>query len=167
MTSLEPLALSLGGGGAADRVLAISTEPMASSPWSSDPSEHLLQMPTDAAAVCIVNVTRRLLLAVITGAHVDSVISMCALPNGGLVTGGGKMDGSCQIWDPDQWHLQSPTDGDDDAPAPLTPALLKKPANRLHEPGYSFALIALPDKKAASELFALAAARYNAIHVCL
>jgi WD40 repeat protein len=167
MASLAPLSLAANGGGAADRIMAVSTDPMASEAWSADPGEVVLQMPTDTRAVSIVNITRRTLLAVISGAHVDSVISMCSLPNGGVVTGGGKMDGSCQVWLPEQWRAPTKEEGVDDSTVPATPLLLNKPAKRLHEPGYSFALVALPDAKAGSDLFALAAARYNQIHVCL
>ena len=45
--------------------------------------------------------------------------------------------------------------------------VLHTAARQLDEPGYVFALAVAPDSKPGSELFALVAARYNVVKICL
>ena len=114
-----------------------------------------------AQAVFVVDATRRCVLAMIR-THVDTVICMCPLPAGGLATGGGKKDGKVQLWAPSQWAQQG---GGQVITTPIP--TLGEPAFRLHKPGYCFAMVVLPDAKPGSDLFALAAARYAHVDICL
>merc|ERR1711920_277547 len=113
------------------------------------PESTALRVST-AQAVFLVNVLRGTVLAVLD-AHKDVVRCMCVLPTG-LATGGGKQDATVRIWETSQWQ---------NATTEASAAILSE-ASALKELGYVFALTVLLDAKPGSQLFALAAARYNA-----
>jgi len=107
-------------------------------------------------SVVLVDVSTRTVLAVLA-AHTDIITCMCAIPGGGLVTGGGKRDATVKIWHPSQWN------GEKEGAA----MVLHEAAQSPLEPGYVFALTTLPDTKPGSTLFALAGAWYNRVKICL
>ena len=88
----------------------------------------------------------------LTGHTTDSVICMCELPNGDLLTGGGKLDATLQLWKRSQLVDAQPHS---DASKTLT------------EVGYVFALAVLPDAKDDSNYLAVAAARYNTVKIII
>jgi hypothetical protein len=91
--------------------------------------------------------------------HQDAVQCLCELPNGDLLTGGGKMDATIKLWG--QTQLYESTSGG--------AALLTDPTKSLPsaEIGYVFGLQVLSDTKADSKHFAVAAARYNVVKIVL
>jgi len=143
--SLKPLTSS--------RVIACSAE---EGPLYGD-SEGMtpLNVP-QAIGVFLIDIVIGTVLAVLAG-HIDSVICMCPLPNGGLVTGGGKKDATVQLWMPSLWQV----------PSDNGPPLLRDASSKLKDPGYCLALTVLPDADTGSLIYAVAAARYNAIKVVL
>ena len=87
--------------------------------------------------------------------HQDSVICMCGLPNGDLLTGGGKMDATTQLWSRKQVQGRTLNSLHDTAHQFLTNV------------GYVFALAVLPDAKEDSNFMAVAAARYNIVKIVI
>lgn len=120
-------------------------------------TEHLATLNLPVMGVCLIDVSLGSLLAVIAG-HSDSVICMCSLPNGGLVSGGGKKDATVQFWMP-TWK--------DATVVRSSPLVLRDSSFKLKDPGYCLALTVLPDADAQSRVYALAAAKYNAIKIVL
>ncbi len=102
-------------------------------------------------------------LLIILDAHSDKVESICSLPNGGLLTAGGKMDATIRVWEPEllsrSLEERSSTD------TVMIPTLTE--ANKLNEPGYVFDLKVLPDADPCSSLYAIAAARYNIVKIVI
>jgi WD40 repeat protein len=80
----------------------------------------------------------------------DAVICLCELPNGDLLTGGGKLDTTLQLWTKSQ--LSTREQQDDDGQEQVH----SKACKVLSDVGYVFCLAVLPDAKDA-----VAAARYN------
>jgi WD40 repeat protein len=74
-------------------------------------------------------------LAVLNG-HKDVVQCICELPNGDLLTGGGKLDATLQLWKQEQ-DITVQTES----------------AKTLSDVGYVFSLATLPDAKAGSNRF--------------
>eukprot|EP00978_Attheya_sp_CCMP212_P006449 scaffold14749_cov39-Attheya_sp.AAC.3 len=62
-------------------------------------------------AVFVMDIERRAINVVIN-AHIDKVICMTALPNGGLVTGGGKMDATVKVWESSDLQKNKGSEGD-------------------------------------------------------
>jgi WD40 repeat protein len=106
-------------------------------------------------AIYILNTDSNFVQQTLTG-HQDAVICMCALPDGGLATGGGKMDATVRVWDGSQLS------GSEER-------VLSESAATLDEVGYVFSLAVLPDSKppGSQQHYALAAARYNVVKICL
>ena len=131
-----------------------------------------LRIPHSAHGACVViiDVARHVLLASLD-AHSDIVRSLCALPDGSLVTAGGRHDGTVRVWDRSTWHRE--TDGaalataEEDAHGACAVVAVRDSAQTLKEFGYVFGLAILPDAKQGSELYALAGARYNTVRICL
>lgn len=156
------------------QLLAVSTEAsLAATGCRTMPGASVLRVPS-ACAVYVVDVARQVVLVALS-AHKDAVRCMCAIPDGGLATGGGKIDATVQIWDPSRWQIVMAADAADGvgeeeigggAASTMLPLVLSE-ASKLKEPGYVFALAVLPDTKPGSRLFALAAARYNVVKICL
>ena len=84
---------------------------------------------------------------------------MCELPNGDLLTGGGKFDATLQLWSRSQ--LEPPTDSEGTAHE------VTKSQKTMSDVGYVFALTVLPDAKNDSTYYAVAAARYNTVKVVI
>lgn len=95
-------------------------------------------------------------------AHSDTVRSMCPLPDGSIMSAGGKMDATVRVWDD---PLASTTNknsvsNDDEEAKIVTEARVMK------EPGYVFDLKVLPDSRG-SNAYAIAAARYNVVKIVI
>ena len=82
------------------------------------------------------------------------------------------------MWDPAQWRTDRQTDTtaaategggerEGGGAVPMPVPVLTEAAQTLKEPGYVFGLVVLPDAKSGSQLYALAGARYNTVHICL
>ena len=120
-----------------------------------------------ARAVVVVDVTRAAVAAVLDG-HRDAVRCMCALPDGGLATGGGKLDATVRVWGPSQVRGGGGEGEEGGQEVDQGPALrVVSEGTTLEKVGYCFALKALPDATPGSRRFALAAARYNVVKICL
>lgn len=112
-------------------------------------------------AVYVLDMARCCILSTID-AHSDVVRCMCALPGGSLATGGGKHDATTRVW------TETQLDGNSVAIADgATDGQVLTEGRILEDVGYVFALVVLPDEKPGSRHWALAAARYNVIKVCL
>lgn len=98
---------------------------------------------------------------ILTGHTKDAVHCMQALPNGDLLTGGGKLDATLQLWSSAQL---STNDGADERNEPLQSSQASQQISSL---GYVFAMATLPDQKKGSSRFAIAAARYNTVKIIL
>lgn len=99
-------------------------------------------------------------LGALTGHTKDAVYCMQALPNGDLLTGGGKMDATLQLWSSSQLFLKENVEE--------SKILQSSQASRqISSLGYVFAMATLRDKKSGSSRFAIAAARYNTVKVLL
>lgn len=144
-------------------LLAVSTRQIpanASHEFSSDSSA--INVPF-AQAVHIID-TERCTCNVVLNAHTDAALAMCILPDGGLATCGGKMDAKTKVWDKAQLHTDlddTTSEGSDQT------RILIESTTTLDEVGYVFALSVLPDTKPGSKHYALAAARYNVIKICI
>lgn len=155
------------------QLVALSTEAMWQSGDTLHPRATKLRVPC-ARAVFVVDIGGQTVLTVLSG-HQDTVICMCTLPDGGLATGGGKLDATVQIWEPLKVHgiFRDGHDNDDEGVGESGPGIAARlpvvlsNSRKLKEPGYVFALTVVPDSKHGSELFALAAARYNVVKICL
>ena len=94
------------------------------------------------------------LQSTLTGHAKDAVICMCQLPNGDLLTGGGKLDATLQLWSGTQV-------------AGGATALEPTARKILSDVGYVFSLTVLPDAKDGSSYYAVAAARYNSVKIVI
>ena len=98
----------------------------------------------------------------LTGHSSDAVICMCQLPDASLLTGGGKMDATLQLWSSDQIKA---TTRRENGIGGETHSIQPKASKELTHVGYVFALAVLSDTKQNSSYFALAAARYNTVKI--
>jgi len=122
-------------------------------------------IPSRAVHILDFSTTERpTLVTSLTGhADKDAVICMKQLPNGDLLTGGGKLDATLQLWTNAQLLGQS----DDGQTNTTTTAVVPKPHKSLSEVGYVFAIEVLPDAKQDSSYYAVAVARYNTVKIIL
>ena len=141
-----------------DGRLAVSTNVVASgtegnSLWGAEP----IAIPT-ARAVHILDFSQQdsIVQTTLNGHANDAVICMCELPNGDMLTGGGRLDATLQLWTKEQVIR---------AAEPM--AVQTKAHKTLSDVGYVFALAVLPDVKNDSKYFAVAAARYNTVKIIL
>jgi len=96
-------------------------------------------------------------------AHKDIVQCICPLPNGGIITAGGRMDATCRFWNSVDISnaIQATTDESNEEEVKV---LIDAPV--LKEPGYVFDLKVLPDSNG-SNVYGIAAARYNVIKIVI
>lgn len=178
----------------ADGRLAVSTDTstsVVSSTTSSVPPNQIISVPI-SRAVFVLNFTEsggspRVIAnvdAILNGHPQDAVQCLLGLPNGDLVTGGGKMDATLQVWNASQLkqrHDDSVTqqqrqeganDNVNDGTTTET-AIMSSVVTLSHKTlkdekiGYVFALALLSDHKKDSNHFAIAAARYNQVKIIL
>lgn len=117
---------------------------------------HILAFSVVAAAPTI--------QTTLTGHVQDAVICMCPLPDGSLLTGGGKLDATLQLWSRAQ---VDGTDKDETRMLDTDAAIQAQPKKILSDVGYVFALAVLPDAKKDSNFYAVAAGRYNAVKIVI
>jgi WD40 repeat protein len=140
--------------------LAVSTESYDDKRNDSSPQPVLVGSTAMALsvtrAVHILDLSKETptIITTLAGHDKDAVICMCELPNGDILTGGGKLDATVQLW---QFN-------DDDGG---TTGLRTKSDRILSEVGYVFAMTLLPDSKRGSNHYAVAAARYNTIKLII
>jgi hypothetical protein len=148
--------------------LAVSTDHVSSSSTTSQPNhaeEGYLEgvvIPVDKPrSVTILDVahieTPRFMVG-LNGHEKDAVICMCQLPNGDLLTGGGKNDATLQLWSREQ------IDGEEEQ---RDEPMIRESRKKLNDVGYVFALTVLPDAKVGSNYYAIAAARYNTVKLVI
>ena len=105
--------------------------------------------------VCVVDLDTQSATHVLDG-HNDTVMCMCSLPDGSLLTGGGKLDATVKLWSRDQLER------DDD----VAETKLLTEARKLDKPGYVFDMRVLPDSRG-SGAYAIACARYNVVKIII
>ena len=143
-----------------------------------------------AGVVVVLDVVQETILCHLDG-HTDLVRVMCSLPNGELLTSGGKKDATCKLWNLTPFitkEVENEEAEQEDAAflralalskgeekeqkeqPPLDPPELgsnQVPTHRKIEPGYIFDACVLPDQKSGSSCYALGVARYNTVIVSL
>merc|ERR1712194_282978 len=112
---------------------------------------------TSPRGIYIVNIQTATILAVLDS-HSDTVQCLCSLPDGGILSAGGKMDATVRVWDA-LVGVQEDDDAGDDVKKITEAKILK-------QPGYVFDLQVLPDSNG-SGVYAIAAARYNVINIVI
>lgn len=137
-----------------------------------------------AGVVVVLNVVHETILCHLDG-HTDLVRVMCSLPNGELLTAGGKKDATCKLWNLNPFGTKVVENEEveqedaaflralalskgEEKEQPLDPPELGSvPTHRKIEPGYIFDACVLPDQKSGSTCYAIACARYNTVCVSL
>jgi len=148
-------------------LLAVSIEPAVERDSNSRmvyPLATSFRVPSPRG-VYIVDTMESTVKAVLDNVHNDTVRGMCSLPDGGLLTAGGKMDATVRVWDSFDFDNASPLvkedlDGATDEMQVVTNSKI------LDQPGYVFDLKVLPDSNG-SGVYAVAAARYNVIKIVI
>ena len=120
------------------------------------------------------------IVSTLTGHTKDSVICMCELPDGALLTGGGKLDATLQVWSqsqidgsqqPNKTNLEKEATKEEEGGITMQESQLTMQAKAIKtftdDVGYVFAVKVLPDAKDDSNYYAIAAARYNTIKVII
>ncbi|GFH51719.1 hypothetical protein CTEN210_08195 [Chaetoceros tenuissimus] len=146
-----------------DSTLAVSSYSVSSTEAIvSSASPLLVKNPQ---AVFFVDMNNAVVKAVFD-AHRDVVNCICPLPDGGLLTAGGKMDATVRLWEPENvtmalQNMKSVDDENEDVP-------IFKDCRILKEPGYVFDLKVLPGSNLkSSNVYAIAGARYNVIKIVI
>ena len=126
-----------------------------------------LHVPPNSSrlGVCIVDVDNAAIKAVLD-AHSDIVQCICPLPDGGILTAGGKMDATVQVWKASSITKAIESDKGEESENNNTPVIVSE-SDKLKEPGYVFDLKVLPDSEPGSSLYAIAAARYNVVKIVI
>jgi len=137
--------------------LAVSVSRKSTEEISVPSSAVRLQMPT-SRGIYIVDTSGAIVRAVLDG-HRDRVTCIRPLPDGRLLTAGGKFDATVQLWNSETLTKVTKRDEDDEIKILTEPKQMKKP-------GYVFDLKVLPDNNG-SAVFAIAAARYNTINILI
>jgi hypothetical protein len=91
----------------------------------------------------------------VLNAHSDVVHCICPLPDGSILTAGGKMCAKVLLWD----------NNDISNAVQSEETVVLAGAKRMKEPGYVFDLQVLRDSDAVSTVYAIVGARYNVIKV--
>jgi len=142
-----------------EKHLAVSIQPREDT--GIQPSATPLQ-PTRPRGIYILDITQATVKAVLD-AHKDTVQCTCPLPNGGIISAGGRMDATCRLWNSIDISnaIQATTDesNEEEEVKVLTDAPIL-------EPGYVFDLQVLPDSNG-SNVYGIAAARYNVIKIVI
>lgn len=123
-----------------------------------------LQIPI-ARGVYIVDTESASVRAILNG-HSDRVKCICPLPDGGILTAGGKFDATTQLWCSDALSLLKATKTSQGEDEDIEETVILSKPKKLKYPGYVFDLKVLPDRNG-SNVYAIAAARYNTINVII
>lgn len=113
---------------------------------------------TNPSGVYIVDLEKATVVASLDG-HSDNVQCICPLPDGGILTAGGRMDATVRLWKSDT--IVAALQADDEEIHILTES------TQLKDPGYVFDLKVLPDSQPDSDVYAVAGARYNVIKIVI
>jgi len=105
--------------------------------------------------------TKQATVKAILDAHKDKVQCICPLPNGGVISAGGRMDATCRFWN--SVDISSAIQATDESNEEEVKVLTDAP---IQEPGYVFDLQVLPDSNG-SDVYGIAAARYNVIKIVI
>merc|ERR1711971_340556 len=126
--------------------------------------------------VFIIDIENGGIIKGILNAHTDIVRCICPLPDGSILTAGGKMDATVRMWESSDieeilQHNKKDDDDDDDddqqSSFSTLPSLVTN-AKILKYPGYVFDLKVLQDSNDDSNnVFAVAGARYNLIRIVI
>ena len=106
-------------------------------------------------------------IAISLDGHKDVVSCICELPNGDLLTAGGRFDATTQRWKSSKWIRCN--EENDESMIIDQDSIIRhtKSDETLGDVGYVLSLVVLPDALEGSSHFALAAARYNVVKVVL
>ena len=138
----------------ADNILAVSISPDQGQQEDAPSQSATLLRTSISKGVLLIDMQQKTIRTVLN-AHNDVVRGICPLPNGDVLTAGGKMDAKVLMWDRDEIIGRD----EDSAVLTLTHAI------QLKAPGYVFDLQVLRDSDPTSNVFAIAAARYNVIKI--
>ena len=141
--------------------LAVSIQPRGED-TGIQPSATPLQ-PTRPRGMYILDTTQTTVKAVLD-AHKDTVQCICPLPNGGIITAGGRMDATCRLWKSQDISNAIQATVDESNEEEEVKVLTGAPV--LKEPAYVFDLQVLPDSNG-SNVYGIAAARYNVIKIVI
>lgn len=141
-----------------DDFLAVSISRKSTQEVSVPSSAERLQLPTERG-VYIFDIETAAVRAVLDG-HRDSVKCICRLPDGGLLTAGGKFDATVQLWRSEALTKMTKSQDENDE------IEIFGESKKLKNPGYVFDLKVLPDNNG-STTYAIAAARYNTINIII
>eukprot|EP00573_Skeletonema_grethae_P004054 CAMPEP_0201704188 /NCGR_PEP_ID=MMETSP0578-20130828/42067_1 /ASSEMBLY_ACC=CAM_ASM_000663 /TAXON_ID=267565 /ORGANISM="Skeletonema grethea, Strain CCMP 1804" /LENGTH=612 /DNA_ID=CAMNT_0048192167 /DNA_START=27 /DNA_END=1866 /DNA_ORIENTATION=- len=133
-----------------DDFLAVSISRKSNEEMPVPSSAVKLQMPV-ARGVYIVDTKNASMRAVLDG-HRDRVTCICPLPDGRLLTAGGKFDATVQLWYSETLtKVTNSRDENDDE------IMISSESKQMKKPGYVFDLKVLPDNNG-SAVYAIAAA---------
>ena len=141
-----------------DTSMAISISRKSTEQISDTSSAVRFPIPT-ARGVYIVNLETATITTVLDG-HRDKVTCICPLPDGSLLTAGGKFDATVQLWQSEILAEATKKQDEHDKLKIVTDS------KQMKNPGYVFDLKVLSDKNG-SGVFAIAAIRYNRITVLI
>lgn len=156
-----------------DDLLAVSIHPFNDLSASVDVDVRMISFASplriaNPRGVFLVDVRNASLRAVFD-AHLDIVQCICALPDGGMLTAGGKMDATVKVWDSQAINgaLQNDPHQDESEEDEKPPIFTNEQAKTLKEPGYVFDLKVLPDSNLDKKVYGVAGARYNVIKIII
>jgi len=139
---------------------------------------------TPARGVYLLDIEKGIVRAILDSHHLDIVTCICPLPDGCILTAGGKMDATVRVWESS--ILSKTTNyNDDNKQQTLELSSTDIPvftnAKKLNYPGYVFDLKVLHDdnnshllknddardSSSSNVVYAIAAARYNLINIVI
>ena len=139
-----------------EHLLALSIQPFE----DSRVLPSALSLPVTSPRGVYILDTKESSIKAILDAHRDTVTCMCSLPDGGLLSAGGKMDATVRVWD-----SVAASNGDINDGAGEEVKIFQE-ARIMKQPGYVFDLQVLPDSNG-SGVYAISAARYNVIKIVI
>jgi len=152
-----------------DNLLAVSTDVLP----NHNEEVRLLPSATELRITCpravFIFDLDCLAIKLVLDGHSDAVQCICPLPNGDILTCGGKMDATIRVWETLPLTNTSVNDtsvnDSKEEEEDYVPILTK--AEQLKEPGYVFDLKVLPDADPESRIYAVAGARYNVVKIVI
>jgi len=143
-----------------DGRLLVSTDKRGESTEHTNPDATVIPVPI-ARGVHILKYSeaRSASVDISLDGHKDVATCVCELPDGSILTGGGKHDATVQLWSKAQ--LQAPS-GDE-----LPTKCITESTKTMEQMEYVLSLLVLRDAKEESNHFAVATARYNVVKLFL
>merc|ERR1712232_994734 len=99
---------------------------------------------TNPSGVYIVDLEKAKVVASLDG-HSDNVQCICPLPDGGILTAGGRMDATVRLWAYAETLSTTTKNHQDNDNSNSEDATIITESKELKEPGYVFDLKVLPD----------------------